>query len=314
MAYTLLKTSHDNLYWCRELNQFFLLYGEKSQAISVDHLAVERWTTLALGVPLNLVWRITTRCNLACPHCFSRQNTTTAAEEGEIREKVLAELLLLAPPKVNFTGGEPVLTPNFASVLKKLKQKSVITTLTSNGLALQDYLDEISDYVDWFIISIDHYLPAVHDALRRRSGLFQRSIQTVERLVTARKMTRINSVISQKNLADMENMVLYFRDLNVHCHELIQFLPKNQAVEVQDEYAIDQELFLSRARALKKYETDRFKIKINANATFREYVIIEDDGWLYTVDTQGEYRRVSDSLRDARASQYEYRLPVLKEC
>lgn len=313
MQYTLLKSSYNRLYWCREINQFYLINNCEDEQIYLNDIKVLEHENIIYNFPLNLVWRITSKCNLACPHCFSTDNKKTALEEEEVRKAVLNDILLLVPPKINFTGGEPILTDNFLDILKKLKQKNIITTLTSNGLILDQYLFDIIDYIDWFIISIDHYLPEVHDYLRKKNGLYEKSIEIVKKLISMNKMTRVNSVISKKNFYDIENMVRHFRTIGIHCYELIQFMPKNKAVNVSSEYAIDENLFLEKANELKvKYQTNEFKIKINSNSTFKEYMVIEDDGFLYTVDSDGLYNN-NCSILESIKNEYKYNLPVLGE-
>jgi MoaA/NifB/PqqE/SkfB family radical SAM enzyme len=311
MAYIFFKTIYKNLYWCRELNEFFLIYDSGHGDMFQEKVVIKRKDAVSFTVPLNLVWRITNICNLSCNHCFSMKHELKNADQ--IRKQTLERILSLAPPKLNFTGGEPLLTPNFIAILKQLKEKNIILTLTSNGLIMEKFIDEVSQYIDWFILSIDHYRPEIHDALRKKEGLFNLCMRALSRMINEKKMVRVNSVISKKNINDMEKMAAFFKTSGVRCYELIQFLPKNNAMDVKEEFAVDEQLFLSLSNEIKsKYETESFKIKINSNSIFKEYMIIEDDGFLYTVNSLGEYCK-EDYIVEKN---YNYVLPVLEvqEC
>jgi MoaA/NifB/PqqE/SkfB family radical SAM enzyme len=299
--YRLIKSNKENIYWCMELNQFFYIDNDNSEYFEIQCINSLEVKKIPLNVPINLVWRITNHCNFKCAHCFSTEKSHSYEEEENIRRKVIEDLIDLAPLKINFTGGEPILIPDFVDIVQKLKEKKIILTLTSNGYALDEYIGKLLNLIDWFIISIDHYSAEKNDIYRNRKGAFVKSVEIVRMLVSSGKMTRVNSVITKHNVDDMEEMVVFFKSLGIQYYEMIQFLAKNKAIKRRNEFEIEKKIFFNKAMELKKkYETENFKIKINTNTTHNSYMIIEDDGLPYSIYSDGRYVKIANSISELK--------------
>src|SRR5512136_631493 len=58
-----------------------------------------------------VVWNVTRRCNLACPHCYI--DATSAAASGELTtdeaRAMIDDLAAMGAPVLLFSGGEPLL-------------------------------------------------------------------------------------------------------------------------------------------------------------------------------------------------------------
>nr|MBU1328255.1 7-carboxy-7-deazaguanine synthase QueE [Candidatus Omnitrophota bacterium] len=94
-------------------------------------------------------------CNIKCGFCDERRKT--GFKEYSAQE-LMSAILKEKNRVVSFTGGEPLLHAGFLKkILPKLKRKSFITYLETNG-TLKNKLLDILDFLD--IISMDMKLPS----------------------------------------------------------------------------------------------------------------------------------------------------------
>ena len=129
---------------------------------------------------LVVVWRVTTRCNLACPFCAYDRRLNIARVDAD------ADLIARMAPAleqwskatdravlVSWLGGEPLLWASLAKLTQLYRAHGLQVSTTTNGTplanpALRRHI--IENYAE-LTISVDA-LGAQHDALRGRAGLF----------------------------------------------------------------------------------------------------------------------------------------------
>jgi hypothetical protein len=70
-------------------------------------------------VPRTCTWELTLRCNLNCGHCGSYAGTARTDEmDYNTTLRVVGELADLGCEKISLSGGEPLLSPNWADVAR----------------------------------------------------------------------------------------------------------------------------------------------------------------------------------------------------
>ena len=89
-----------------------------------------------------LVWvELTRRCNLTCAHCYieggaARENEMPASEFYRLIDE-FADMGVWA---IAFTGGEPTLHPEFASLVRHARKRQLLVGIATNGMFLTDAL------------------------------------------------------------------------------------------------------------------------------------------------------------------------------
>src|SRR5262245_17769417 len=153
-----------------------------------------RWFSRALfpdGLPVQLTFFVTSRCNAKCAHCFYGEELNQPAE----RELKLGEIERMARslPRqlwVAFGGGEPFLRPDLAEVAGVFFRwnRPRILTVVTNGLNPAHIeavtLDILARSRDTFVnvsVSLDG-LEETHDRERGVPGNFHRAVETLQRL------------------------------------------------------------------------------------------------------------------------------------
>ena len=104
---------------------------------------------------------ITDKCNLRCKYCMPTDIDSVPMSRilsFEEIASVVREAACLGINRIKITGGEPLIRRNCCTLIKMLKQIDGISqvTITTNGLLLCEYIDELIDAgIDGINISID---------------------------------------------------------------------------------------------------------------------------------------------------------------
>jgi len=199
---------------------------------------------LALRLPDRLrprvvVWEITRACNGRCVHCGSLAGRPRA-QELSTREAldVIDELAALGCQTVTFSGGEPLLRPDWAELGRRVRAQGLRLELMSNGLLIEAQLAEILA-ADLASVSLSVDGPArAHDRLRGAAGHLEQVLGAA-RALAARGM-RVGAV-TQVGRANM-GMLAETHDLireNGFRGWLIQLtLPYGRAADCSDELVL----------------------------------------------------------------------------
>lgn len=93
---------------------------------------------------------VTDRCNLRCVYCVPECGVTRIPTERLLTEEELLRIARAAAKEgiahVKVTGGEPLLRPNLAGLVQKIREIPGIetVTLTTNGILLPDQIDALA--------------------------------------------------------------------------------------------------------------------------------------------------------------------------
>lgn len=95
---------------------------------------------------------VTGKCNFSCPYCFG-EDVKKPGIDAEVYSKVIS-FAQHCRTSIGFTGGEPLLHPNFRDLVKAASKSNIPLILRTNGMLLGEYMDVIKSF-QWIGISID---------------------------------------------------------------------------------------------------------------------------------------------------------------
>jgi MoaA/NifB/PqqE/SkfB family radical SAM enzyme len=113
------------------------------------------------------------RCNCRCVMCDIWKTDSKQEISAAELERHGEDIARLRVQWVVFSGGEPLMHSDLFRLCNFLRERSIRTTLLSTGLLIERYADQIIEYLDDVIVSLDGP-PEVHDAIRRVPGAFDR--------------------------------------------------------------------------------------------------------------------------------------------
>ena len=153
-----------------------------------------------------LYFRVNQGCNARCFMCNYWNNPDIEIAENQL-DRVLDQEENLQ--MIRFTGGEPLLCKNLERYIKKCHHRDIRTSVITNGILLNDRIDQLVESgLDQIVVSVDGSKPAIHDPLRGVKGLWTKIDSTLAYIRSAYPQlhTRVNTVVSERNLMDLQNM------------------------------------------------------------------------------------------------------------
>lgn len=119
--------------------------------------------------PLALLAELTHRCPLRCPYCSNPVNLVNRSQElaSDEWKRVLAEAAALGVLHVHFSGGEPLLRPDLAELVRHAHDLGLYTNLITSGVGLtRRRAEELREAgLDAVQISFQAATPELSDAI-----------------------------------------------------------------------------------------------------------------------------------------------------
>lgn len=188
-----------------------------------------------LDAPFLVVWNFTNACNLKCKHCYQRAGIR-ATDELTTKEKIQAveEMARAGVVSIAFSGGEPLVAPDFYDVVAKAKEEGIHVALATNGTLITDKVaKKLKDAgVDYVEISLDSADPEQHDAFRGASGSFGRALEGIKHCVDQGLLTCVATTVTQPNLHEVPDIIDLAEKLGAQRFMAFNFIPAGRGADV----------------------------------------------------------------------------------
>ncbi|MBI4834143.1 MAG: radical SAM protein [Planctomycetes bacterium] len=259
----------------------------------------------------SIIFEVTQPCNNDCLFCYNAWKVTdTHYPKGELdtgeTKRLIAKIIKETKCKqFTFTGGEPFLRKDLADLVSFTKEQGVSVTIISNGTLITEDVakDFIKRGVGLFELPILSADRAIHDALSRNKGAFDKVTESIANIKLHNGLVVAVFVGTKKNIDGFSEMIelaialgvdgIMFNRFNVggegvrHIEELLP-TPEQviRALEVTEEAMEKYKISISCSIPVQPcvIDTSRFK-KVHfgycAAGTKRSY---------YTVDPMGNIR------------------------
>ena len=171
--------------------------------------------------PIQAHFSITYQCDHHCFYCFPENdvqqlnendvvNVVKKAQEGGILSVVI-------------TGGEVFSRKDFLSILERVHKTGILFHIETNGTKIQEEEAEQLKHFDT-LVSVDVCIdgtPPVHDAIHEKPGAFQKTMRALTYLYSAGVPVEVHTVLSQKNVQILDELVEMTHNLHVKRHTLL---------------------------------------------------------------------------------------------
>lgn len=180
--------------------------------------------------PLRLSVYITKKCNLTCPHCYTKDALNTP-EPNSLNFDEWKKIVDTIPRNtvIDFCGGEIFFSKHMLPLLEYMSKKKRLISIITNGTTItESHVDRFIDQkITYYMTSIDG-MEDFHDHLRGKKGTFKRATDMVRYMQNRKKqkgatypITCIKTVITPDNYKDIPALLEFAEnDLGV---ENIQF-------------------------------------------------------------------------------------------
>ena len=186
-----------------------------------------------------VVWNSTKTCNLKCRHCYMSSDNKKYQNELTTQEakSFIDDLADFHVPVLLFSGGEPLIRPDFFELAEYAQAKGVRPTLSTNGtLITREVAQRIKDIgVGYVGISLDG-LQNVNDQFRGVEGAFQKAMEGIQNCVAVGQRVGLRFTINHHNIQELENIFDFIERENINrvCFYHLVYSGRGTAMKNQD--------------------------------------------------------------------------------
>ena len=160
---------------------------------------------------MNVTIEITSQCNLKCCHCYIEDRiscqTVTYLDVRTI-EKVINEAYKLKAITITLTGGEPLMHPEFALILKLIKERGFLTFLKTNGTLINTRnIQYIKKYVDSVILSRYGFSPETYETVTGVKKSYNMYCNSLSLLKEYQIPYKENAILLRENESEIEQFL-----------------------------------------------------------------------------------------------------------
>jgi radical SAM protein with 4Fe4S-binding SPASM domain len=166
------------------------------------------WINFAMA-PIVLELDITNNCNAECVHCSREAGPARQRDLSMERiENILQQCEEYNIPELLVMGGEPLVHPSLANILRRARDHGVRAIRTStNGISLTaNHVDVLSEYASHVQVSIHGAVAETHDAITKRGGSFRKACNAVRALRAANVDVAISCTVMNENEGEIESL------------------------------------------------------------------------------------------------------------
>ena len=171
--------------------------------------------------PTKLAWEVTEACNSRCLTCERRETPAPGELTTEEGFRLIDDIATLGTATLSFSGGEPLVRPDFPRLVERAVERGLGTSVSTNGLLLRgNRLQALLDAgIHSIYISLDGASAETNDRLRGVPGSHERVIQAAETILGTRHGARprvfFNTTVSRANLPELASIAALTHELGL---------------------------------------------------------------------------------------------------
>ena len=158
---------------------------------------------------------LTNACNLSCTHCFMKAGKKLKNElNADEWIRVLDEFAQAGGKSVTITGGEPLMNPDFQTIIKAAYEKGIQSTVLTNGILwTNELIDQLSPLMSEVQISIDG-VDEESNAKVRKAGIFEQLVNHVILFANNGVRVSVATTFTNENIATADKYVELVNRIN----------------------------------------------------------------------------------------------------
>ncbi|MEK6715517.1 MAG: radical SAM protein [Candidatus Omnitrophota bacterium] len=170
-----------------------------------EHLEAKIWEK---NIPFSSGIELTWRCNHKCIHCYQYPPSSHELSTQEIKD-ILTQLAAAGCLFLQFTGGEPLLRPDFWNIADFTRKLSFAVILYTNGsLVTREVASRIKElrFVQVHISLLGAF-GQTHDKIVRVEGSYKKVIKAIEYLRSKDVNVMLNTVLMKENFSEFKEII-----------------------------------------------------------------------------------------------------------
>lgn len=174
----------------------------------------------------NVVLLLTDRCNFSCRHCLRNSASKEDLDPG-LAKRIIREATNLGYRHFSFTGGEPLVYPHLAELIKETASRGSTFSIVSNGFLFETCLDVLKNNLNnlvFIAFSLESADQKKHDSIRK-SGSYAKLMEAFGLCRKWKIPFRVITALSTANFDELFDIALLARRKGANCLALTTVLP-----------------------------------------------------------------------------------------
>ena len=180
--------------------------------------------------PFIAIWEVPQACDLACVPCRAsaqpdRDPMELSTDEGK---RLIDQIAAMRVPVFVLTGGDPIKRPDLFELIAHARSVGVRVSLTPSATPLltRDIVIRLKEAgLARLAVSMDGASSTTHDAFRRLSGSFTRTLDAVRWANEVGLPVQINTTFSRRNIAEIDPIVVLMKSLSITLWSVFFLVP-----------------------------------------------------------------------------------------
>ncbi|MCL4411754.1 MAG: radical SAM protein [Candidatus Thermoplasmatota archaeon] len=189
--------------------------------------------------PLMIVWNTTKLCNLHCKHCYANAGVKSHDEMTlEQKLQVIDKFDKAGVTMIAFSGGEPLMSPDFWKIAEYASSKGIYTTIATNGTLLtKSVVNRLAEVgIKYIEVSLDSADPAIHNEFRGQQMAWERTVEGIKNVVEKGVFDNaIATTATKYNYKNMDKMLDLAISLKVKRFIVFNFVPTGRGKGIINE-------------------------------------------------------------------------------
>jgi MoaA/NifB/PqqE/SkfB family radical SAM enzyme len=201
------------------------MVGTFKEQIFSDELFKDFEEDLALSVTMEL----THKCNYRCVHCYGSSERAMQDLSYSQITSIIDQLFEHGTLDMSFTGGEPLLRPDFCDLYKYARNKGMfVSVLTNASLLANEHVDVLVEYpVSHLSITMYGYTKDTYERMTGVVGSHERFMTAINLLKKNQIPFELKSVATTINKHEMFKMRDYAASLGAPFRYSTKLIPEN---------------------------------------------------------------------------------------
>ena len=207
--------------------------------------------------PQRLSVELANICNLHCSYCFrSDDNLYSSRAEFfpvELLRRVIGEARDVANvTKINFTGGEPTLHPDFATTLETVADAGMTSSFVTNGWHFERVWPAVTANrraISHVAFSLDGITRQTHDRWRG-NGSFDRLIRAFSRCYVSNLPFAIKVTVRRDLVDQLEAIAIFAARMGAAALNFVHVMPTSSALADDSALTLDEQRMVQEEVAL----------------------------------------------------------------
>lgn len=166
----------------------------------------------------NMLIEITSKCNERCLHCYIPHENKLSDIKPILFYDILNQCKDMRLLHITLSGGEPLMHKNFCDFIKKCSEDNFSVNVLSNLTLLNDEIVEVMK--ENFLLSVQTSLysmdPNIHDSITQINGSFEKTFNSVLKLIESDIPIQISCPIMKQNLNSYQDVINWATKYNIN--------------------------------------------------------------------------------------------------